>query len=443
VSLLTPPSVRKLQRALYAKAKAEPAYRFYALYDKIYRKDVLEWAWSCCRANGGSPGVDGQSFAAIEAAGVEGWLEQLAQELRTKTYRPQAVRRVHIPKPDGQSTRALGVPAIKDRVAQMAAVTVLEAIFEADLTEEQYAYRPKRSAQGAVRAVHGLLNRGYTEVVDADLSSYFDTIPHHELMRCVARRVSDGAMLALIKSWLEMAVEEDDGKGHKRRTTENKDRGRGTPQGAPLSPLMANLYMRRFLLGWKQQGWDRKLKARIVNYADDFVILCRGSAVKARVRMERMMEQLRLTVNPQKTRTCKVPKDSFDFVGYTFGRCHRVITGEAYLGTRPSKKRVARLCEQISQMTRRHTCGRSTDEMVGDLNLVLKGWANYFQLGSVSKAYRAVDSHARNRLRRWLCCKRKLEGKGTRRYSDQYLEGTLGLTRLSRFRTTMPWAKAT
>jgi RNA-directed DNA polymerase len=443
VSLLTPESVRTLQRALYAKAKAEPAYRFYALYDKIYRKDVLEWAWGRCRANGGSPGVDGQSFAGIEARGMEGWLEQLAQELRTKTYRPQAVRRVHIPKPDGQATRALGVPTIKDRVAQMAAVIVLEAIFEADLTEEQYAYRPKRSAHDAVRTVHGWLNRGYTEVVDADLSRYFDTIPHHELMRCVARRVSDGAMLSLIKAWLEMAVEEEDGRGHKRRTTENKDSGRGTPQGAPISPLLANLYMRRFLLGWKQQGWDRKLQARIVNYADDFVILCRGSAVQAGARMERMMEQLRLTVNPQKTRSCKVPKDSFDFVGYTFGRCHRVITGEAYLGTRPSKKRVARLCEQISQMTRRHTCGRSTEEMVGELNLVLKGWANYFQLGSVSQAYRTVDGHVRNRLRRWWCCKHKATGSGKSRYTDAYMEETLGLARLSRLRATRPWAKAT
>jgi hypothetical protein len=239
-----------------------------------------------------------------------------------------------------------------------------------------------------------------------------------------------------------MAVEEEDGKGHKRRTTENKDNGRGTPQGAPISPLLANRYMRRFLLGWKQQGWDRKLQARIVNYADDFVILCRGSAASARARMERMMEQLRLRVNPQKRRTCKVPPDSFDFVGYTFGRCYRVITGEAYLGSRPSKKRVARVGKQISQMTRRHTCGRPMEEMVGDLNLVLKGWANYFQLGSVSKAYRAVDSHARNRLRRWLCGKRKLEGKGTRCYSDQYLEGTLGLIRLARFRATMPRAKA-
>jgi len=441
VSLTTPSSVRKLQRALYAKAKANPAYRFYALYDKIYRKDVLLWAWSCCRANGGSCGVDGQSFAGIEAKGVEVWLDQLAEELKEKSYRPQAVRRVLIPKPDGKQ-RPLGIPTIKDRVAQMAAVIVLEAVFEADLTEEQYAYRPQRSAHDAVREVHGLLNRGYTEVVDADLSSYFDTIPHHELMKSIARRVSDGAVLALIKSWLEMAVEEADGKGHKRRTTVNKDSGRGTPQGAPISPLMANLYMRRFLLGWKRAGWDKKLKTRIVNYADDFVILCRGTAEQARTAMEAMMGKLKLTVNQQKTRICRVPEESFDFLGYTLGRCHRAKTGEAYIGTKPSKKRVARLCEKISQMTQRKWCWKETEALVGELNLVVKGWGNYFRLGSVSKAYRAVDGHTRHRLRQWLCHKHKVQGQGRKRFKDEYLYQKLGLFRLERFSTNLPWAKA-
>lgn len=441
MSLTTPSSVRKLQRALYAKAKANPSYRFYALYDKIYRKDVLQWAWSRCRANDGSSGVDGQSFVGIEARGVEAWLDQLAKELKERSYRPQAVRRVLIPKPDGKQ-RPLGIPTIKDRVAQMAAVIMLEAIFEADLTDEQYAYRPQRSAHGAIRAVHGLLNRGYTEVVDADLSSYFDTIPHHELMKSVARRVSDGAMLALVKSWLEMAVEEDDGKGNKQRTTHNKDSGRGTPQGAPISPLLANLYMRRFLLGWKQGGWDKKLQARIVNYADDFVILCRGTAEQARAAMEAMMGKLKLTVNQKKTRTCRVPEESFDFLGYTLGRCYQVGTGKAYIGAKPSKKRVMRICDKISQMTQHKWCWRETEELVGELNLVLRGWGNYFQLGAVSKAYRAVDCHTRYRLRQWLCQKHKVRGYGRTRFKDEYLYEKLGLFHLARFSTTLPWAKA-
>jgi RNA-directed DNA polymerase len=334
------------------------------------------------------------------------------------------------------------VPTIKDRVAQMAGVIVLEAIFEADLTEEQYAYRPQRSAHDAVRRVHELLNRGYTEVVDADLSSYFDTIPHQELMKSLARRVSDGAMPALIKAWLEMAVEEDDGKGNKRKRTVNKDSGRGTPQGAPISPLLANLYMRRFLLGWKQAGWDRKLKAHIVNYADDFVILCRETAESARAAMEAMMGKLKLKVNQQKTRVCRVPEESFDFLGYTLGRCHRAQTGKAYIGTKPSKKRVARICDKISEMTERKWCWKDPEDLVGELNLVVKGWGNYFRLGSVSKAYRAVDGHMRYRLRRWLCFKHKVKGPGRNSFRDEYLYQKLGLVRLERFSTNLPWAKA-
>ena len=441
MSLTTPESVWNLQKSLQAKAKANPALRFYSLYDKIYRRDVLAFAWQRCRANGGSAGVDGQTFEQIESEGLGGWLDGLTEQLRAKTYRPQAVRRVYIPKADGK-LRPLGIPCIGDRVVQMAAVIVLAPIFEVDLPEEQYAYRADRSAHDAIRAVHGLVNRGHREVVEGDLSGYFDTIPHHELMKSVARRVSDGAVLELVQQWLEMAVEETDDRGRKRRTTVNRDTGRGTPQGAPISPLLANLYMRRFILGWKQQGWEKRLGARIVNYADDFVILCRGSAQEARERMQKIMGVLKLTVNEKKTRTCCVPAESFDFLGYTIGWCYSTRTGRAYLGTRPAKKRVKRFCAGVSERTQRSTLADRTEDLVADLNRQLRGWANYFCLGPVSKAYRAVDRHTRHRLRQWLCRKHQRAGRGTGAYPDEYLYERLGLIRLEKLTADLPWAKA-
>jgi RNA-directed DNA polymerase len=440
MSLTTPESVWNLQQSLEAKAKANPTLRFYSLYDKIYRRDVLAHAWQRCRANGGSAGADGQTFEQIEAQGLGAWQDELTEQLKSKTYQPQAVRRVYIPKADGKQ-RPLGIPTIRDRVVQMAGVIVLGPLFEADLPDEQYAYRAQRSAHDAIRAVHGLVNRGHRQVVDADLSGYFDTIPHHELMKSVARRVSDGAVLRLIQQWLEMPVEETDGRGRRRRTTVNKDSGRGTPQGAPISPLLANLYRRRFILGWKQQGWEKRLGAHIVNYADDFVILCRGSAQAARERMQKIMTVLKLTVNERKTKTCQLPEESFDFLGYTIGRCYSTRTGRAYLGTRPAKKRIQRICAVVSEQTQRSTLGQQTEEMVAELNRKLRGWANYFCLGPVSKAYRSVDSHTRQRLRQWLCRKHKKAGRGTGAYPDEYLYAQLGLIRLEKLTANLPWAK--
>src|SRR5271157_605700 len=300
MSLATPASVQKLQTALHAKAKESPSFRFYALYDKVYRKDVLAFAYACCRANAGAAGVDGQRFEDIEAYGVERWLDELAQELKSRTYQPLPVRRVYIPKPDGKQ-RPLGVPAIRDRAAEMAAVLVLEPIFESDLQPEQYAYRRDRSALDAVQHVHKLINTGHGEIVDADLSSYFDTLPHSELLKSVARRVVDGAMLHLLKMWLEAPVEETDERGRKRQSTRNRDKGRGTPQGSPISPLLSNLYMRRFVLGWKRLGHEKRFGAYIVNYADDMVICCRGKAEQALTVMRSMMSRLKLTVNETKT----------------------------------------------------------------------------------------------------------------------------------------------
>jgi len=352
MSLTTPPSVQKLQTALHDKAKGSPKFRFYALYDKVYREDVMAFAYECCKANRGAAGVDGQTFEDIEEYGLKKWLDELRQELKSRTYRPQPVRRVWIPKPDGKQ-RPLGVPAIKDRVAQTATVLVLEPIFETDLQPEQYAYRADRSALDAVEHVHKLLNTGHGQIVDADLSGYFDSIPHADLLKSVARRVVDGAMLHLIKMWLEAPVEETDEKGNKHRSTRNRDEGRGTPQGAPISPLLSNLYMRRFVLGWKKLGHEKRLAAYVVNYADDLVICCRGRAEEALATMRDIMGKLKLTVNETKTRVCKLPEEKFDFLGYTFGRCYSQKTGRASLGTVPSKKRVIRICEAISEMTGR------------------------------------------------------------------------------------------
>lgn len=427
MSLIPPEKVGKLQATLHDKAKREPGYRFYLLYDKMYRADVLAFAYACCAASAGAPGVDGQTFKDIEKYGEQRWLGELAEDLRTKTYRPQAVRRVWIPKPDGKQ-RPLGIPTIRDRVVQMAAVLVLAPIFEADLPPEQYAYREGRSALDAVRAVNNRLKRGYTEVVDADLSGYFDTIPHAELMKSVARRVSDRHVLRLIKTWLEVPVEETDEHGRSQRTTRNKDDGRGTPQGGVISPLLANLYMRRFVLGWKTLGHERRLDAHIVNYADDFVICTRpGRADEAMAVMRALMERLRLTVNEAKTRTCRLPEDTFDFLGYTFGRQYSWRTGEGYLGPKPSKKTIGRICGQISAVTDHRTTWRDVEDVVDQLNDKLRGWTNYFRVGTVVHAYDIVIGHARRRLRRWLCGKHKVRRGAYARYPNEYLHGRLGL----------------
>jgi group II intron reverse transcriptase/maturase len=323
----------------------------------------------------------------------------------------------------------------------MATVLVLEPIFEADLQPEQHAYRPNRSALDAVRQIHSLVNTGHTEVIDADLSGYFDTIPHAELMTSVARRVSDKQILHLIKMWLTAPVEETDKRGRTNRTTRNKDTKRGTPQGSPISPLLSNLYMRRFLLGWKTLGYQSRFQAQIVNYADDFVICCRGDADKAMAAMRNMMQRLKLTVNEEKTRKCRLPDESFDFLGYTIGRCYSSKTGRAYYGTRPSKRKVQQLCREISELTSRRWTLVDVEGRIDRLNRKLIGWANYFCLGPVSKAYAAVDSHVRHRLRQWLCAKHKVPGQGTSRFPDEYLYQELGLARLSVRTRNFSWAK--
>jgi RNA-directed DNA polymerase len=426
-SLEMPDKVRELQNKLYRKAKREPEFRFYQLYDKVYREDVLLRAWMLAKANDGAPGVDGESFGDIETRGLREWLDGLGKDLHDKTYRPQPVRRVMLEKPGG-GQRPLGIPTIRDRVAQTAAKLILEPIFEADLEPNAYGYRPGRSAQDAIQKVDKLLWEGYTDIVDADLSKYFDTIPHSELMPCVARRIVDKHMLHLIRMWLKVPVEERDEKG-KKRLTGGQGQDRGTPQGGVISPLLANLYMNRMLKGWRQTGRGEQYRARIVNYADDFVILSRGKAEEALEWTRKVVGRLGLTLNEQKTSIRNARKERFDFLGYTFGPHFSRRTGREYIGYSPSQKSVNRARQNVGE----HLTPSNVapwEEVRDRLNQKLKGWQQYFRLGSPWKAFEALDEHVEERVRHFLRRRHKVSSQGTRQFSMKRIFGELGVFRL-------------
>jgi group II intron reverse transcriptase/maturase len=327
-------------------------------------------------------------------------------------------------------------------MCQQALLNRLEPIFEPVFDDANYGYRRGRSAHGALRKIWRELDEGREWVVDADLAEFFGQIPHAELLKSVARRVSDGRMLGWVKAWLEMAVEQDDGEGGKRRTNRARRERKGTPQGSPVSPLLSNIYMRRFVLGWKVLGYARCFEAGVVNYADDLVVLGKVPSAVMLSAVESLMERLKLPINAQKTRCLTVPEEPVEFLGYRIGRNYRRDTGRAYIGTRPSPASVQSICRRLSALTAARYGLLDSEIVVGRLNRLMTGWANYFNLGQVSPAYAAVDRHATRRLRRWLCHKHKVRTGRYVRFPDEQLWNEYGLTRLDPRTASFPWAKA-
>jgi RNA-directed DNA polymerase len=422
ISLGRWPKVEALREKLNGKAKAEPNFRFYLLHDKLHRKDVLEAAYAQCRQNGGACGADGVTFEKLEESGVAGFLDGLSQELKTETYAPSAVKRVLIPKAGKPGEfRPLGIPTIKDRVVQQAAKLLLEPIFEADLPDNAYGYRPGKSAHDAVKAVHQGLKDGYLEVVDADLSKYFDTIPHDQLMRSVERRIVDRRILALIRGWLKAPVHVRDEKTGKVRIEGGQATKVGTPQGGVISPLLANIYFRRVLRAWEQNGYGRRLCARIVNYADDFVILTRNRAQEALEKVSHILRKIGLTLNDRKTRICHAPEDEFSFLGFTFARQYS-MKGQAYVGLTASKNALERHREKLRALTGSDRTCLAAEKLVKELVPTIRGFWQYFSIGARAKALREMERFAYGRMKSWMKRKHPKGGRWREELAETWPE---------------------
>ena len=441
MTLTTPEAIRTLQRKLYTKAKQEPAYRFYVLYDKVWRTDILMFAYRLVRANFGSPGVDGTDFEDIEQKiGIDAFLSELAQDLKDKTYTPSPVRRVMIPKADG-SQRPLGIPTIRDRVAQMVVKLIIEPIFEADFCPNSYGFRPKKSAHDAVDEIAEALHQGYTQVIDADLSKYFDSIPHAKLLAVVAERIVDGAILHIIKLWLKAPVIGEDKGGTRRNVGGGKANSKGTPQGGVISPLLANCYLHLLDRIWGKHQLRWKLKARIVRYADDFVVLCAGKVDVPLNAVRQVLGRLDLTLNEAKTCIVDARQESFNFLGFAIRVSKGWKSGKSYPHACPAAKSLAKIKQRITQLTARERTPIPLEDIVWSMNVTLRGWANYFHYRNSSVILGKVKTHAEERLRIHLMKRHKIKdrGIGLGRFPSQQLYTKYGLYKVP---TTAGWKSA-
>jgi group II intron reverse transcriptase/maturase len=439
--LTTPEKIRMLQRKLYLKAKQEPGCRFHALYDKVYRADILSHAYSLVRANKGSAGMDGVTFEAIEEGeGVSAFIAGLLEALKHKTYQPDAVRRVMIPKKDG-SKRPLGIPTIRDRVAQMAVKLVIEPIFEADFCETSYGFRPKKSAHDAVDDVAYAMNTGYTHIIDADLSKYFDTIPHSKLMAVIAERICDGAILHLIQMWLKAPIMEVDKDGTKRNIGGGKSNHQGTPQGGVISPLLANLYLHILDRIWERRGLQQQIGARIVRYADDIVVLCRNHPERAMTVLWQILERLGLTLNETKTKAVSAYEGRFNFLGFTIWMGKGRKTGNYYPHVEPSKKSLQSIKDRVTALTQRERTIMPLDWIVNEVNATVRGWVGYFHYRNCSQTLVSLRYHVEQRIITHLRKRHKIRDRktGCARFKPRALYEKYGLYKVP---TTAVWTKA-
>ncbi len=414
-NLTTSETVRSLQQTLARKSKSEPTFRFYALYDKVYRKDVLEEAWKRVRANKGSSGVDGITLEAIEESGVEGYLTTLQEELKSYRYQPQALKRVWIPKTGG-GKRALAIPTVKDRVAQQAARMIIEPIFEPHFSDQSYGFRPNRGAHQAVEEVIKLMNWGLVEVMETDIQDCFGSIPHGELLETLAKRIVDGKMLRLIKLWLKARIMEEG---------ETKSSNTGTPQGGVISPLLANVYLDKLDQMWKEKGMDKKHNAHLVRYADDLVILTNQGTRVPREYLKWILGKLNLKAHPKKTRELKAQESHFDFLGYNFRKRENPKTGKWFTLAQPSIKAQRSLRGKLKRMT--SSSPRPIGEVVHEINPVVRGWVNYFRLGNSSRVFGKIRGYTMKRVRRSLRRQQGRHGYGWQTIPNDFFYGSLGL----------------